>query len=97
MSGRKIINGLHEAIAHAKGDASLARVRVVRVPEQVDVKAIRQQLNLSQREFAQRFGFSLDTLQNWEQGRRFPDSTARVLLKVIEQHPDIVEDTLAMG
>lgn len=97
MSARKIINGLKEAIVHAKGDHSLARVRVVRVPEQVNVKAIRQQLNMSQREFARRFGFNLDALQNWEQGRRFPDSTARVLLKVIEKHPGVVEDTLAHG
>lgn len=96
MSGRKIINGLHEAIAHARGDHSVARVRVVRVPEQVDVRAIRLQLNMSQREFAQRFGFSLDALQNWEQGRRFPDSTARVLLKVIERNPHAVEEALAM-
>lgn len=97
MSGRKIITGLHEAIAHARGDHSVARVRVVRVPEQVDVKAIRQQLNMSQSEFARRFGFSVDALQNWEQGRRFPDSTARVLLRVIERHPEVVEDALAMG
>lgn len=97
MSGRKIIEGLHEAIAYANGNRSVARVRVVRVPEQVDVRAIRQQLNLSQREFAQRFGFSLDALQNWEQGRRFPDSTARVLLKVIERNHEAVEAALALG
>lgn len=97
MSGRKIVNGLQEAVAHARGDGSVARVRVVRVPEQVDVKAIRQQLNLSQRQFASRFGFSLDALQNWEQGRRFPDSTARVLLKVIEHRHEVVEEALAHG
>jgi len=97
MSGRKIVDGLHEAIAHAKGDRQAARVRVIRVPEQVDVKAIRQQLNMSQSEFAVRFGFTLDTVQNWEQGRRFPEGSARVLLKVIERHPDAVEDALALG
>ena len=97
MSGRKIITGLQEALAHARGDDSVARVRIVRVPEQVDVKAIRRQLNMSQSEFARRFGFSMDALQNWEQGRRFPDSTARVLLKVIERHPEVVEDALALG
>ena len=67
MSGRKIINGLHEAIAHARGDRSVARVRVVRVPEQVDVKAIRHQLRMTQKEFAFRYGFTLDSVQNWEQ------------------------------
>lgn len=97
MSGRKIINGLQEAIGHAEGNTSLARLRVVRVPEQVDVKAIRQSLNMSQAEFARRFGFSIDSLQNWEQGRRFPDGHARTLLRVIEKHPEIVEDALAVG
>ena len=97
MSGRKIIKGLLEAIDHAGGDDSVARLRVVRVPEQVDVKAIRQGLRMSQTQFARRFGFTVDALQNWEQGRRFPDGPARVLLRVIERHPDVVEDALAVG
>ncbi len=97
MSGRKIINGLHDAVAHAKGNSSAARTRVVRVPEQVDVKAIRQRMGLSQSEFSIRFGFALDALQNWEQGRRFPDGSARVLLRVIERHPECVEDVLAIA
>lgn len=97
MSGRKIIRGLQEAIDHADGNASVARLRVVRVPEHVDVKAIRQGLKMSQSEFARRFGFSIDSLQNWEQGRRFPDGYARVLLRVIERHPEVVEDALAVG
>lgn len=97
MSGRKIIKGLHEAIDHAGGNASVARLRVVRVPEQVDVKAIRQGLNMSQAQFARTFGFTIDSLQNWEQGRRFPDGYARVLLRVIERHPEAVEDALAVG
>jgi putative transcriptional regulator len=95
MSGRKIIAGLEEAIAHARGNDAVARVRIVRVPDQVDVRAIRQHLGLSQTQFARRFGFNLDAIQNWEQGRRFPDSTARVLLKVIEKNPQVVEEALA--
>ena len=96
MSGRKIIKGLHEAIEHAKGNTSVARLRVVRVPETVDVRAIRQGLGMSQTEFARRFGFSIDSLQNWEQGRRFPEGYARVLLRVIERNPQAVEDALAV-
>ena len=97
MSGRKIIKGLLEAIDHAGGDNSVARLRVVRVPEQVDVKAIRQGLGMSQGQFARRFGFTVDAVQNWEQGRRFPDGPARVLLRVIEHNPDVVEAALAVG
>ena len=52
---------------------------------------------MSQREFSVRFGFNLDALQNWEQGRRFPEGSARVLLKVIERNPDAVDEALAVG
>ena len=97
MSGRKIIDGLNEALAHAKGERTGARSHVVLVPEQVNVKAIRDQLKMSQHEFALRFGFNLDTIQNWEQGRRFPEGAARVLLKVIEHRPEAVEEALATG
>jgi putative transcriptional regulator len=95
MSGRKIIDGLHEAISHAKGDGSAARQRIVRVPDKVNVKAIREKLNMSQKEFALRFGFHISSVRNWEQGRRFPEGSARVLLKVIEHSPQTVEDALA--
>lgn len=63
-------------------------------PDASDPKAIRERLGLSQAEFAARFGIDLDTLQNWEQGRNRPDRTARILLRVIELHPEAVEDAL---
>jgi DNA-binding transcriptional regulator YiaG len=43
-----------------------------------------------------RFGFELDTIQNWEQGRNAPDAQTQVLLKVIETHPEIVDEALGM-
>jgi len=97
MSGRKITNGLREAIAHAQGRQSRVRVKQVRVPEEVNVRALRERLNLSQREFALRFGFSLACVRNWEQHRRFPDGASRVLLKVIEHNPESVEQALAVS
>jgi putative transcriptional regulator len=66
------------------------------VPEEVDVVAIRTQLGLSQGEFATRFGFKLDALQNWEQGRRRPDGAARAFLRVIEREPEAVLRALAV-
>jgi len=59
-----------------------------------DIRKIREKLGVSQAEFALRFGLELDTLQNWEQGRNQPDPAARLLLKVIELHPEIVADIL---
>ncbi len=44
---------------------------------------------------ARTFGISLDTLQNWEQGRRQPTGPAKVLLKVAERHPEAVLEAVA--
>ena len=40
--------------------------------------------------FAKKFGLSAATVRDWEQGRRYPDSTARILLKVIALRPEAV-------
>jgi putative transcriptional regulator len=59
-----------------------------------DVLAIRKKYNVSQQEFAALLGISVNTLQNWEQGRRVPTGTARVLLEIAANHPDVLIDTL---
>lgn len=64
-------------------------------PPRVDVRAIRRRLDLTQAEFAIRFGLELDTVQNWGQGRYSPDPAATVLLKVIAQNPEAVDAALA--
>lgn len=61
----------------------------------VDVRAIRDELDLTQQEFAIRFGLQLDTVQNWEQGRTRPDPAAAVLLRVIATNPAAVDAALA--
>jgi len=64
--------------------------RVVRRPPPPDVRRVRAKLGLSQAAFAERFGLSTRTVQEWEQGRALPDQPARVLLKVIEEAPETV-------
>jgi transcriptional regulator with XRE-family HTH domain len=51
-------------------------------------------MRLSQTQFAARFGFSLDSIQNWEQGHRKPEGPARILLAVIAKNPKAVEEAL---
>lgn len=60
----------------------------------MDIKAIREKLDVSQREFALMIGVSLGTLQNWEQGRRRPVGPARALLRVASQSPEAFRDAL---
>jgi putative transcriptional regulator len=49
----------------------------------VDVRKIRIDLSMTQEEFAALFNLDLDTVQNWEQGRRRLDRTAESYLRVI--------------
>jgi putative transcriptional regulator len=60
----------------------------------VDVRAIRHKAGLSQVQFALRYGFSLGTLRHWEQGRRYPEGSARVLMAVIAYNPELVEEAI---
>jgi putative transcriptional regulator len=58
------------------------------------VTKIRKRLNVSQANFAHMIGVSVDTLQNWEQGRRRPEGPALALLKVAEINPEAVMKAL---
>lgn len=90
----KIAAGLRDAAAIERGEADPSTYRV-HVPEVVDVKAIRAKLKLSQAAFAERFGFSVASVQDWEQNRRSPETSARILLKVIDREPEAVQRALA--
>jgi len=58
------------------------------------VKRIRRKLHASQLTFAHMIGVSVDTLQNWEQGRRKPEGPALALLKIAEISPKTVLEAL---
>lgn len=52
-------------------------------------RGVRAQTRLTQAEFASRIGVPIETVRNWEQGKRCPRGPARALLKVIERAPDV--------
>ena len=91
-AGESILRGAREALDYARGARDGF---VVHVPAHVDVKVIRKRLGLSQAKFAAEFGFALDAVRNWEQGRRQPDVAARAFLMVIEREPDAVRRALS--
>jgi putative transcriptional regulator len=88
-----IRRGLEEALAYAEGTADTSRYGV-HIPEDIDVKAIRAKLDMTQEEFAGRFGFSVNTLRHWEQGRRVPEGPTRAYLLVIDRNPKAVQKAL---
>jgi putative transcriptional regulator len=84
--GQRAIAGAREALAHASGD----QVPGMEIHQSVDVAALRGRMNLTQSEFANRFGLSAATLRDWEQKRRTPEAPARLYLRMIEKEPEAV-------
>ena len=68
--------------------------RIVSPPAPEDLRRIRHRLGLSQVQFAARYGFSVETIRNYEQGHRRPSGPVRVLLRVIAAEPDAVTRAL---
>ena len=89
----ELIASLREGVEIMAGRQEPSRFYPARAT--VDVRAIRQQLGLSQPDFAKRFGFTTSAVREWEQGRRQPEAAARVLLLVIASRPEVVDEVLA--
>lgn len=94
--GKKLITAAKEGIAIARGEADPKTYRV-HIPSRVNVGALRRKLDLTQSEFALRFGLTLARVRDWEQGRSEPDAAARAYLKVIEKEPEAVNRALAFA
>ena len=59
------------------------------------VRDLRRRACLTQTEFASRLGVPVETIRNWEQGKRAPRGPARALLAVIAHSPETVFAALA--
>ncbi|HBL7699789.1 TPA: helix-turn-helix domain-containing protein [Escherichia coli] len=75
---------LEEAVEIKQGLKELARVTRYEI---ADVKAIREQLNVSQSEMAKALGTSVDTIKSWESKRRNPTGLAAKVLVTIKENP----------
>ena len=59
--------------------------------EQLLAISARMSVKLTQREFAKLLNVSIDTVQDWEQGRRSPRGAAKTLLRVVQSHPGVLK------
>ncbi len=57
-------------------------------------RRVRRRLGLSQAEFSKRIDVSVETIRNWEQGKRRPTGAAKTLLKVLDRTPETALDAL---
>jgi len=89
-----ILESLEEYAAYKRGEKTGIKVYTFpKVPDSVDVKAIRGKLGMTQEQFTS-FGFSLSAIRHWEAHRRTPEGSARVLLSVIARNPSVVLETI---
>lgn len=94
-AGERIIESASEALALAR--KGQIQGGMVHVPDAIDVGQIRRKVAMSQGEFAEHFGVSVRTIQDWEQGRRIPSGASRAFLMVIDREPEAVHRALTAG
>jgi len=82
---RSIVTAAHHA----------ARSAGARIQDASYAKNVRGRTGLTQAAFAARIGVPVETVRNWEQGKRSPRGPARSLLKVIEEAPEAAFAVLA--
>jgi len=93
--GESLLKGASEALEYARGNKHASKIHHVKIPKKIDVGAIRDKLHMSQNAFAACFGFSIRTIEKWEQGVRQPAGAARAYLLVIDRNPDAVRAALS--
>lgn len=88
--GESLLRGASEALSYAKGHKKGVKAHRIKIPTDINVRAVRNELHMTQNEFAEHFGFSVRTLEKWEQGVRRPEGAARAYLMVIKHNPKAV-------
>ncbi len=83
----ELLGSVREAGQIRRGERRAERVTR---EEDLDVRKIRKNMGLTQKQFSVLMGIKIATLRNWEQKRRKPESSARLLLRIAAKHPDVV-------
>ena len=81
--GAELLQAVRQMKAKEKGR--------IYTPEQLLAISARQSVNLTQKEFAELLNVSVDSIQDWEQGRRSPRGAAKTLLLIARSHPEVLE------
>ena len=87
----ELSESIRQAGAIKRGEAKPSRRFEIAAP---DVRHIRSRFSASQSRFADIIGVSINTIQNWEQGRCVPTGPARVLLAVADRNPELLIKTI---
>ena len=91
MAGNKKIGKDGAELLEAVKQMKAGKSGRVYTPEQLLAISARKSVNLTQKEFASLLNVSVDSIQDWEQGRRSPRGAAKTLLKVAASNPEVLE------
>ena len=82
-----LVASINEAGVIKRNEIKASRATAL---ELTDIKEVREKTGLTQAEFAARLHISARTLQNWEQGRRYPTGPAATLIRILDAHPTLI-------
>ena len=91
MGSRRKLSDAGAELLDAVGQMKGGKKGRTYTKEQLLAISARKSVNLTQREFAKLLDVSIDTVQDWEQGRRSPRGAAKTLLKIAQSHPKVLE------
>jgi len=97
-----VSKSLNEAIDYERGNTNGVRKRVVTVmpvPQYkgIEIKRIREELKITQANFAELMGVSVKTVEAWENGRNIPQGPAQRMLDLLKNESDIVDKYIVLS
>lgn len=91
----EMMQGIDDMAAHRQGKITLRQVEIDERPAPTvtaaQIVALRKRMHMSQRVFAMCIRTSPETLRNWEQDKSKPNAQAALLIKLVEQYPDMTD------
>ena len=91
MTGKKKMRAEGAELLKSVKQMKAGKKGLAYTSEQLLAISARQSVNLTQKEFARLLNVSVDSIQDWEQGRRSPRGAAKTLLQVAHEHPGVLE------
>ncbi|MDB5821613.1 MAG: transcriptional regulator [Herminiimonas sp.] len=91
-----LMEGMEALEAERTGKATLRKIEVEYNPAPeltpAELVRVRTKLNISQPVFARRLRTEVKTIKNWEQGRSKPNAQAAILVRLVDRHPELLEE-----
>jgi putative transcriptional regulator len=84
--GLELVEAVRQALASKESG------KVVR--PKINIVNMRKKLGMTQLQFSKQYHIKLETLRNWEQEKRFPDTTVLAYLTCIAKKPKLIREML---